>query len=354
MNYIVYDLEWNQPRSAEEKVTDPVTLSGEIIQIGAVKMDEKMNIVGTYTIMVEPVYYRTMNSAVKKLTGIDDEDLRSGVPFAEAYRGFLEFCGENFTLLTWGGDDMRILTANMAIHGIKAEKPFECINIQRVFGRQIAKTKKQISLENAVEMTGEPPYRAHDALNDAMSSALVCKHMDLRKEAASKYTSEKKKGKPLSKKMRCFLKNTGLLRGRFGIVPLLYGSLGLEYLTGEELGADDIDILVPRVYLRERWNEFRGALERHGYVMTDAREHTFVRDGVTYAYAELEELETFADIQISDIAETRAMGKCFLLLSLPQYLKVYRRSETDGYRIHTREKKDREKIEVIEKKLKNK
>ena len=53
-------------------------------------------------------------------------------------------------------------------------------------------------------------------------------------------------------KFNLFLENARLLSDKLGIVPLLYGSLGLEYLTGDDLGADDIDILVPRVFITER------------------------------------------------------------------------------------------------------
>jgi len=38
MEYIVLDLEWNQPYDASMAIKEPVHLSGEIIQIGAVKI----------------------------------------------------------------------------------------------------------------------------------------------------------------------------------------------------------------------------------------------------------------------------------------------------------------------------
>ena len=50
-------------------------------------------------------------------------------------------------------------------------------------------------------------------------------------------------------KFNLFLENARFLSDKFGIVPLLYGSLGLEYLTGDDLGADDIDIHLFRAYL---------------------------------------------------------------------------------------------------------
>lgn len=49
-------------------------------------------------------------------------------------------------------------------------------------------------------------------------------------------------------KEQAFMENADLLSQEFGIVPLMYGSLGLEYLTGENLNADDIDILIPGIF----------------------------------------------------------------------------------------------------------
>lgn len=152
-------------------------------------------------------------------------------------------------------------------------------------------------------------------------------------------------------KFNLFLENARLLSDKFGIVPLLYGSLGLEYLTGDDLGADDIDILVSRVFITDRWQEFKAVLEEHGYVLADEHEHTFVSDRVAYSYADIEDLEPFAGINIEDIEMHEADGVRFLLLSLEQYLAVYRQSSKDGYRVNIRQKKDADKIRFIESKL---
>ena len=81
-------------------------------------------------------------------------------------------------------------------------------------------------------------------------------------------------------KFNLFIENAQFLSDKFDIVPLLYGSLGLEYLTGDALSVDDIDILVPRVFITERWHEFKALLGEQGYVLADEHDHTFVRDGV--------------------------------------------------------------------------
>ena len=152
-------------------------------------------------------------------------------------------------------------------------------------------------------------------------------------------------------KFNLFLENAQFLSDKFDIVPLLYGSLGLEYLTGDVLGVDDIDILVPRIFITERWHEFKTLLGTQGYVLADEHDHTFVRDGVAYSYADIEDLESFAGIHAEDIEMHEVDGVRFMLLTLEQYLAVYQKSSKDGYRMNVRQKKDAEKIRFIESKL---
>ena len=153
-------------------------------------------------------------------------------------------------------------------------------------------------------------------------------------------------------KKAMFFENAKLLYDKFGIVPLMYGSLGLEYITNENLNADDIDILISEIFITDRWNEFKDFLISEGYVLIDEHEHTFQKNNISYSYASIEELKSFAVIELSDIEQRCSNGIKFKLLSLEQYLKVYRASAKDGYRITVREKKDNDKIAFIEKQLK--
>lgn len=52
-------------------------------------------------------------------------------------------------------------------------------------------------------------------------------------------------------KYKVFLKIARRLN-EMGIVPLLFGSLGLEQRLGADLQAEDIDILVPQRYVSEQ------------------------------------------------------------------------------------------------------
>ena len=150
-------------------------------------------------------------------------------------------------------------------------------------------------------------------------------------------------------KTKAFFENARLLQKAFGIAPLMYGSLGLSYLTGEDLHADDIDILIPGELVSERWGVFKRILEENGYRLIDEHEHEFEKDEIHYAYAKIEELESFAGISVRDIGTHENDGVSFRLLTLKEYLAVYTASSKDGYRINVREKKDLEKITFIRK-----
>lgn len=152
-------------------------------------------------------------------------------------------------------------------------------------------------------------------------------------------------------KKEAFFQNAKLLFDRMEIIPLMYGSLGLEYITDECLNADDIDILIPQTFINERWDEFKSVLIDAGYTLYDEHEHTFQKNGIYYSYAKIEELEHFAGISLGEIEIHHRENLPFRLLSLEQYLKVYVASAKDGYRINVRKKKDSDKIAFIEKHL---
>ncbi len=145
----------------------------------------------------------------------------------------------------------------------------------------------------------------------------------------------------IDEKYTLFLENARLLFDEFGIKPLLYGSLGLEVLLQQDLQSDDIDILIPGVMLKEKWECFQTFLETKGYVLTDLYEHTFVKDNMEYSYACIEELNDFAGIN------SFAEQDYYLLLTLQDYLKVYEASLKDSYRQKKKNKSDMEKINLI-------
>lgn len=155
-------------------------------------------------------------------------------------------------------------------------------------------------------------------------------------------------------KFKNFLENAKLLNEQFKIVPLLYGSLGLEQITEADLHSADIDILIPKEFvIGDNWSVLTTFLEANGYSLIDEHEHTFIKDNIEYSYAPIENLKTFANIDPKDIGIYEKNGARYKSLSLDQYLIIYQKSLEDDYRVNVFKKKaqDEEKISFIKSKM---
>ena len=188
MNYIVLDMEWNQPwpGSPSSKKVLPVNIRGEIIQIGAVRINEEQFVEDEFQIMIKPKYYRHLNRRVSKLTGIKEAKLREeGVSFPEAIELFRRWCGEDIVFLTWGFDDIGILRENLRLFGLEEDWTERWFNAQMIFNAQTDGSTSQKALKTAMEMFGiEATRPAHDALGDAYHTALICAMLNLKQGMA--------------------------------------------------------------------------------------------------------------------------------------------------------------------------
>jgi len=183
MDYIVLDMEWNQPwpGSPSAKKVLPVQIRGEIIQIGAVRLSDTQEVKDEFQVLVRPKYYRHLNRRVSKLTGIKESRLLSeGIPFPEAAERFHSWCGEDVVFLTWGFDDITILRENLQLFGLNTDWTDRWYNAQMIFNAQTDGSNAQKALKTAMEIFGiEATRPAHDALGDAYHTALICARLDL-------------------------------------------------------------------------------------------------------------------------------------------------------------------------------
>lgn len=177
-SYIVLDLEWNQPLDRDSTIREPFFFDSEIIEIGALRLDEQFRETGSFKTFIRPRFYPHMNGDVVRLTKIRAQDLENAPEFPRAYADFTQWCGEDCCLCTWGPDDIPVLMDNLLMHGMDAEMPC-CYDLQRIFGHEIMRDDRQCSLERAMELLHLTPDRAHDALNDARNTVQICGKMDL-------------------------------------------------------------------------------------------------------------------------------------------------------------------------------
>ena len=177
MEYIVLDLEWNQAVSKRKIVKYPIRLNGEIVQIGAVKVNENMEIIDVFNVYVKPIYYKKMNKNVSELTGITTENLEEAIPFEEAIERFRVWCNGS-AFITWGLEDLRILDDNMYINSIDSSWLPETYDAQEIFDDQITMEGRQFALSYAIYYFNIKPFEAHDALNDTLNTVKVLQKLD--------------------------------------------------------------------------------------------------------------------------------------------------------------------------------
>ena len=180
MNYIVFDLEFNQGYNFEDEPKNIINpkCPFEIIQIGAVKLDDNFKTIGALDVLVKPEIYTRLNPFVKELTGITMDDLDSGISFKEMYKELSEFIKTDCVLCVWGIVDIKELFRNIEYHGLDPSVvPTEYINIQSCASKNLNCQKGiNIGLGNAADLLNITiDGQLHNAFNDAYYTAEVFK-----------------------------------------------------------------------------------------------------------------------------------------------------------------------------------
>ena len=180
MNYIIYDLEFNQKLNTKEvEPNNSPSLPFEIIQIGALKLTEQFLTVSTFNNLIKPTVYTTIHPYVENLTKINKVKVSSCKNFVDVYEDFLKFIGEDETVLcVWGIVDIKELQRNVKFYDIASSLiPKYYIDIQKYASKYFKVLKgSKIGLKNAIELLNIPTKgEFHDAFNDAYYTAEVFK-----------------------------------------------------------------------------------------------------------------------------------------------------------------------------------
>ncbi|MBQ4645046.1 MAG: exonuclease domain-containing protein [Clostridia bacterium] len=171
MYFVIMDLEWN---NSFNKLTQK--FMNEIIEIGAVKLDEELNEISTFSELIRPVISKKLRSRIKNLTNISNEEVRTGRAFEEVIKEFEEWVGDDAVVMSWGDTDLRTLLTNYKWFLKKNSVTFinkyadlqkycQCfINMENV---------QQAGLSYAAECLEIDPekYPHHRALDDSILSA---------------------------------------------------------------------------------------------------------------------------------------------------------------------------------------
>lgn len=209
MNYVIYDLEFNQKTNKSEEIDESTNLNVcemnfEIIQIGAVKLNENFETISTFSSLIKPTLYKEIHPFVEKLTKITTEMTDAAENFTAVHEKFLKFIGEEETVLCiWGTADIKELIKNLKFHNISYSYIDKYIDIQKYASKYLnAPPKSRIGLRNSIELLSLPiEGEFHDAFNDAYYTAEIFKiiHNDSVKPKIYTGTTHKRISKPKEK-----------------------------------------------------------------------------------------------------------------------------------------------------------
>ncbi len=178
MNYIVFDLEWNQ--AADLRTRRENSLLFEIIEIGAVKLNEKREQIDDFHELIKPQVFHTMNQVTGELIHLKMEQLENCRSFPEVAADFIKWCGSDYIFCTWGNLDLSELQKNMDYYHMSpvSEKTLKFYDIQKLFSIAFEDKKLRRTLQYAVDFLEIKKDEAfHRAYTDAQYTAEVVKRI---------------------------------------------------------------------------------------------------------------------------------------------------------------------------------
>ena len=169
MYYVIMDLEWNNAYSYKIR-----GFVNEILEIGAVMVNEDMDVIDTFSVIVKSQLSKKVSGRIKNLTHITNEDMKEGISFGRAVKQFSDWIGRrNCIFMSWGDSDIRVLFNNLSLFMNIDGIPFltQYVDLQKYCEEFIVSTKnKQIGLVNAAVQMGidVDQFKSHRALDDSL------------------------------------------------------------------------------------------------------------------------------------------------------------------------------------------
>lgn len=181
------DLEWNTAYSRKHG-----SFFNEVIEIGAVKLNENFEIIDTMSSIVKPQIGKKLRGKVKTLTHITNEDVSAGEVYPRAIKEFAKWLGDDESVfLTWGDGDIRVLSKNNEYFcdNAKLDFVYGYADVQKFCQSFLnVDSSQQIGLAAACEKFGINPedFSHHRALDDSLMT-VECVRKVFSKEKLAKY-----------------------------------------------------------------------------------------------------------------------------------------------------------------------
>jgi len=174
-NYIVLDLEMCM---VDRHLRTPeYRMKHEIIQIGAVKLNDRFEEVSRFSTYVRP-QYGFVNTFIKDLTGITKNNVAGANCLPEALNEFLNWIGEEEAIcVSWSMSDKYQFKKETEAKGIvneRLESFYDSwMDCQQIFTEKV-QTERCWNLTEALNASGiDTEGHAHDGLMDSVNTAML-------------------------------------------------------------------------------------------------------------------------------------------------------------------------------------
>lgn len=179
MNYIVLDLEWNQCPAGKTK--ENRELPFEIIEIGAVRLNDSHEIIGKFREVVKPQLYTSLHFKTREIVSLRSIDFENARTFPDVAADFFRWCGESPAFCTWGPSDLTELQRNLSYYSMKSPFPFPLMyyDVQKIFSIVYEDRKSRKALEYAIDFLQiEKDIPFHSALSDAVYTSAIMQRLN--------------------------------------------------------------------------------------------------------------------------------------------------------------------------------
>ena len=181
--YIIIDLE--MCKTYRNEINGKARYNRELIQIGAVALDESLEVVDSFVTYVSPEF-GAVDAFINRLTGISREDTAKAPDAREALAAFAAWLPEGAQIVAWSDNDERQIGKELKRKGFdvpELSRTFGTwIDCQQMFGERMGR-KKDYNLTEAL-LIANIAYDdgAHNALVDARNTARLFKKLMLEED----------------------------------------------------------------------------------------------------------------------------------------------------------------------------
>ena len=174
MNRIFIDLEMNG--IPEEREAERAICSTEVIEIGAVMLDENNRENRSFCRFVKPIYSEEIFPVIEELTGITTQMVAGEKTFEKVLPDFLSWCGRDYLIYSWSSCDLWQLRHEIRLKNLRLSPGLKYMfshwhDFQREFS-SFFNIRRGLALEKAVAVSGiRYSGHAHDGLVDARATA---------------------------------------------------------------------------------------------------------------------------------------------------------------------------------------